>query len=185
MNRRRDDDVSTMYADINAGQYVCPILCDNAAGQHALVLARIAHRVLLICRSKTVKMDAVYQNQLADQPNIELCLGLEIMACQGSDALERVEVRNPQGEHSEIHLDGLFLAIGWQPTSQLLDFEVSKTADGYVKTDAQLMSSFPGLFAAGDVRDTDMFQVLPACADGARAAKYAAEYLRKHRFIDW
>jgi thioredoxin reductase (NADPH) len=41
------------------------------------------------------------------------------------------------------------------------------------------MTSFPGLFAAGDIRDTDMWQVLTACADGARAAKYAAEYLEK------
>ena len=41
------------------------------------------------------------------------------------------------------------------------------------------MTTFAGLFAAGDVRDTDMWQVLTACADGARAAKYAAEYLEK------
>jgi thioredoxin reductase (NADPH) len=41
------------------------------------------------------------------------------------------------------------------------------------------MTSLPGLFAAGDVRDTDMSQVLTACADGARAAKYAAEFIEK------
>jgi thioredoxin reductase (NADPH) len=41
------------------------------------------------------------------------------------------------------------------------------------------MTSFPGLFAAGDVRETDMWQVLTACADGARAAKYAAEFIEK------
>jgi thioredoxin reductase len=41
------------------------------------------------------------------------------------------------------------------------------------------MTSFPGLFTAGDVRETDMWQVLTACADGARAAKYAAEFIEK------
>ena len=62
-------------------------------------------------------------------------------------------------------------------TSPSLSVEL--TPDGYVKVDQKLMTSFPGLFAAGDVRDTDMWQVLTACADGARAAKYAAEYLEQ------
>ncbi|MBW1725443.1 MAG: FAD-dependent oxidoreductase, partial [Deltaproteobacteria bacterium] len=54
---------------------------------------------------------------------------------------------------------------------------VETTSEGYIKTDEKLMTSFPGLFAAGDVRDTDMWQVITACADGARAAKYASEFL--------
>ena len=58
-------------------------------------------------------------------------------------------------------------------------FGIEKTAEGYLETNEKLMTSVPGLFAAGDIRDTDMWQVLTACADGARAAKYAAEYLEK------
>ena len=48
-----------------------------------------------------------------------------------------------------------------------------------METNEKLMTSVSGLFASGDVRNTDMWQVLTACADGARAAKYAAEYLEK------
>jgi thioredoxin reductase (NADPH) len=61
----------------------------------------------------------------------------------------------------------------------MLDLQVEKTSEGYLKADQKLMTSFPGFFAAGDVRETDMWQVLTACADGARAAKYAAEFIEK------
>ena len=76
-------------------------------------------------------------------------------------------------------VDGIFLAIGWRPNISVLKLDVQKTAEGYLETNEKLMTSVPGLFAAGDVRDTDMWQVLTACADGARAAKYAAEYLEQ------
>ena len=69
------------------------------------------------------------------------------------------------------------MAFGWKPITDMLAIEVDKTEEGYLKADHNLMTSFPGLFAAGDVRDTDLFQVLTACADGARAAKYVAEFV--------
>jgi thioredoxin reductase (NADPH) len=59
--------------------------------------------------------------------------------------------------------------------------QVDTTPEGYLKTNEKLMTSFPGLFAAGDVRDTDMWQVLTACADGARAARFAAEFIEKNK----
>jgi thioredoxin reductase (NADPH) len=63
----------------------------------------------------------------------------------------------------------------------MLDLRVEKTTEGYLPADEKLMTSFPGLFAAGDVRETDMWQVLTACADGARTAKYAAEFIEKFK----
>jgi thioredoxin reductase (NADPH) len=88
-------------------------------------------------------------------------------------------VSTKDGEKKEIAVDGVFLAIGWTPNTDLLDMEVETTSEGYIKTNEKLMSSVPGLFAAGDVRDKNVRQVLTACADGARAATYAAEYLER------
>ena len=73
----------------------------------------------------------------------------------------------------------MFLAIGWKPNTEILDIQVEMTPEGYIKTNETLMSSFPGLFVAGDVRDTDVRQVLTACADGARAATHVSEYLER------
>ncbi|MGD8990921.1 MAG: NAD(P)/FAD-dependent oxidoreductase [Desulfobacterales bacterium] len=151
---------------------------DNAAAQHALLLSRIAHEVLLICRSQTLKMDAVYRDQIEQQHNIKVMSNTEVIGYNGQESVERIEVAARKESQQDLAVDGIFLAIGWRPNTSALDITVKKTAEGYLETDTKLMTSVPGLFAAGDVRDTDMWQVLTACADGARAAKNAAEYLK-------
>lgn len=150
---------------------------DNTAAQHAITLARIADKVLLIYRSAKAKMDAAHAALLAGQKNMEILGETAVIGCKGLDMIEALEVQSRLGEKNEIPVDGVFLAIGWRPNTEFLDFHLEKTPDGYLKTDLRLMTSFSGLFAAGDVRDTDLWQVLTACADGARAAKYAAEYI--------
>jgi thioredoxin reductase (NADPH) len=152
---------------------------DNAAAQHALSLARMADKILLICRSKTLKMDAVYKALVEKQSNIELIVNTEVKGYTGQEFIESIDIEAKEKGRKEMAVDGIFLAIGWRPNIKMLNIEVQKTSAGYLRTNEKLMTSFPGLFAAGDVRDTDMWQVLTACADGARAAKYAAEYLEK------
>jgi thioredoxin reductase (NADPH) len=152
---------------------------DNTAAQHALTLARIADKVLLICRSNTLIMDAVHKDQIERQNNITLLANTEVSGYNGQEFVESIEVAAKEKGRQDLAVDGIFLAIGWRPNISALDIEVQKTAEGYLETNEKLMTSVPGLFAAGDIRDTDMWQVLTACADGARAAKYAAEYLEK------
>lgn len=152
---------------------------DNTAAQHALTLARTADKVLLICRSHTFKMDAVHKDQIAKQSNITLMANTEVSGYSGQEFVEMIEVEGKEKARQNLAVDGIFLAIGWRPNISALKLEVQKTTEGYLETNEKLMTSVPGLFAAGDIRDTDMWQVLTACADGARAAKYAAEYLAK------
>ena len=150
---------------------------DNIAGQHAVSLGRIAKKVLLISKSDELTMDAAHQNLIQKQNNIEPLLNTEVRGYKGAEVIEGIEVSSMDGQSRELAVNGIFLAIGWRPNTKMLDLPVEKTSEGYLKADQKLMTSFPGLFAAGDVRDTDMWQVLTACADGARAAKYAAEYI--------
>jgi len=152
---------------------------DNAAAQHALSLARIADKVCLIYRGAETKMDAAHADRLARQKNIEIHKKTTVISYKGLDTIEALEVQSGTGKTHEIPVDGVFLAIGWRPNTEFLDFHLEKTPEGYLKTDLTLMTSLPGLFAAGDVRDTDLWQVLTACADGARAAKHAAEHIAK------
>ena len=152
---------------------------DNAAGQHAMTLSRIADKVFLICRSQTLKMDAAHQELIAQQNNIEMLNDTEVTGFTGLDFVEALIVKTREGKTSEIPVDGVFLAIGWEPNLQMLQLKADTTADGYLKTDACLMTSIPGLFAAGDIREKNMYQVLTACADGARAVKYVSEFMEK------
>ncbi|MCG6894091.1 MAG: NAD(P)/FAD-dependent oxidoreductase [Desulfobacteraceae bacterium] len=149
----------------------------NPAAQHALTLARIAREVFLVCRSANPGMDDAHKRQLAGQPNVTLMTGTEVVGLQGKDLLEALVVKTVDGGTKDIPVEGMFQAIGWNPNTGFLDMAVDATAEGYLKTDASLMTSCPGLFAAGDVRETDMWQVLTSCADGARAAKHVVDYL--------
>jgi thioredoxin reductase (NADPH) len=151
---------------------------DNVAAQHAMTLARVADKVYLICRSESFLMDAIHKRAIENQANIEVVAGMEVIGYNGSDFVETLFVKSEGAVEKEVPVDGVFLAIGWKPNTDLLDIPVEKTTAGYLKTNDKLMTSFPGLFAAGDVRDTDMWQVLTACADGARAAKSASEHIR-------
>ncbi|MEJ2731644.1 MAG: NAD(P)/FAD-dependent oxidoreductase, partial [Deltaproteobacteria bacterium] len=135
---------------------------DNAAAQHALTLSRTADEVLLICRSQTLKMDAVHKNQIEQQRNIKLMVGTEVCGYSGQASVETIEVEAKENGRQNLAVDGIFLAIGWRPNISALNIEVKKTSEGYLKTNEKLMTSVPGLFAAGDVRDTDMSQVLTA-----------------------
>jgi len=152
---------------------------DNAAGQHALSLSRVAKKVMLICRSNKLNMDAAHEKLIERQDNVNVLLNTEVVGLNGQDVLEALVTSVKEGEKKEITVDGVFLAIGWKPNTEMLDIQVERTPEGYIKTNETLMSSFPGLFVAGDVRDTDVRQVLTACADGARAATHASEYLER------
>jgi len=152
---------------------------DNAAGQHAITLARIADKVLLVNRNKVFQMDAALTNPINLSSNITQLLSTEIIAYEGKEKIEGIAVADQETERKVIAVDGVFLAVGWRTNIKMLHLPVEATAEGYLKTDDNLMTSCPGLFAAGDVRNTDMYQVLTACADGARTAKYCAEFSEK------
>ena len=154
---------------------------DNTAGQHAMTLARIADKVLLVSRNNNFQMDAALTNRISGQKNISLLPRTEVIDYEGGKAIEGIVVRDRDAKKIVIPVDGIFLVIGWQTNTKLLQFPVDTTAAGYLKTDKRLMTSYPGLFAAGDVRDSDMYQVLTACADGARAAKYCSEFLEEKK----
>ncbi len=150
----------------------------NMAGQQCLTLAKVASRVVMVYRGARLSMEAVMRQAIEKSDNIEILLGTTVQGYRGGGAeLDGLLVTTAGGEKKEIDADGVFVAIGWNPKLGMMEINVDTTEEGYLKTDGKLMTSFPGLFAAGDIRDTDMRQVVTACADGARAATYALEYI--------
>lgn len=166
-----------LFRDKNATLAV--VGSDNAAAQHALTLSRVATKVYLVCRSQSLLMDAAHRQLVTNQENIEVLSGAEATGYVGLDFVEALSVKTGNDETENITVDGVFLAIGWIPNTKMLDIPVERTSEGYLITDETLMTSKPGLFAAGDVRKKNLYQILTACADGARAAKYASEFLEK------
>lgn len=150
---------------------------DNTAAQHTLTLSRIADKVMLISKNKQFAMDQAHRKRLKMQTNIEMFPQTEVIAYEGNEHINGLTLQTKKNTKQRVAIAGAFLVIGWRPNTKMLDLEVDTTESGYLKTDNKLMTSCAGLFTAGDVRDTDIWQVLTSCADGARTAKYAAEFL--------
>ena len=152
---------------------------DNAAAQHALTLSGIADKVIVVYRSHELIMEAAHRERIASQDNIDLMPGTEVTGYVGLDLVEALEIAASSGGTETLSVDGVFLAIGWTPNTEMIKLPVETIDGGYLKTDGELMTSIPGMFAAGDVRDTDLYQVLTGCADGARCALYASEFIKR------
>jgi thioredoxin reductase (NADPH) len=164
-----------LFRDKNATLAV--VGSDNAAAQHAVTLSRVAEKVFLICRSQTLKMDAAHKNLIAKSDNIETLVGTEVLGYEGLDMVESLCVKAGNGKSDKIPVEGVFLSIGWTPGTEVLKIEAKTNREGYLITDESLKTSVPGLFAAGDVREKTLYQVLTACSDGAVAAQSVSGYL--------
>jgi thioredoxin reductase (NADPH) len=147
-------------------------------GHLCVFLSKIAAKVILVDKGPGLKMSAALQKAVTLLENVEVLLNTEVTAFIGEHELKGVQVSSPDGRSMELPADALFLSIGWVPNVSMIHFPVAATPEGFLKTDAKLMTSSTGLFAAGDVRDSDLKQIVTSCADGARAATYAAEFLR-------
>lgn len=147
-------------------------------GHLCVFLSKIAKKVILVDKGPILNMSASLQKAVSMAENVEVLLNTEVQAFIGQDELKGIQVSSPGGQRKELSADGLFLSIGWVPNVSMIRFQVEATPEGFLKTDAKLMTSCAGLFAAGDVRDSDLKQIITACSDGARAATYAAEFLQ-------
>ena len=122
-------------------------------------------------------MDVAHKNLIARHNNIEIVFGTEVTGYEGLDMVETLCVTTADGEPGKMPVDGVFLSIGWTPSTEVLKIGADTNREGYLITDESLRTSVPGLFAAGDVREKTLYQVLTACSDGAVAAKSVSEYL--------
>jgi len=148
----------------------------NTAGTQVLQLMNIAKEIHLIHRGKELKMEWSLERKIRDLKNLTIWLSAEVLEVQGQEQVEAILIE--QGEViRKITVDGLFLSVGWEPKLDYVKIHINKTQEGYVLTDPQLRTSEPGVFAAGDIREADMRQIITAAGDGARAAYTAFKYL--------
>ena len=97
------------------------------------------------------------------------------------ETLTGVKVQNKNtGEAKELALDGLFVAVGHVPNTELFQGQVELDQGGYVIADETTRTSLPGVFAVGDLRQKPLRQVVTAAADGAVASHFIEEYLAEH-----
>jgi len=149
----------------------------DAACEDALALTKFANQVYLIVRRDILRASKIMQERVLKNPKIKILWRKEVKEILGQDKVEKIKLNN--GE--ELKTDGLFLAIGHKPGSEIFKGQVEIDDKGYIKTGNNskylTMTSVEGVFAAGDVVDYRYRQAITASAMGCQAALEAEKYL--------
>lgn len=150
----------------------------NSAAADALVLSRIAKKVILVHRRDTLRATAVYHKPLMEAENLEFRWNSAVTELVSDGKLTAVRLRDVNtGEESLIDCDGIFISIGRKPATSLVEGQLELDPAGYILAGESTRTNIPGVFAVGDVRTKALRQIITAAADGAVAAHYAEEYL--------
>ena len=149
----------------------------DAALDDALYLADIADKVYLIHRRNEFRGSSRTVQEIHAQANIETVLSANVTRISGNGHVEAIKLDNGD----TIAVDGVFVAVGMLPQTDLLKEIVAIDEYGYITADESGITKAKGLFAAGDVRTKRLRQVVTAVSDGANAAMSAVEYLKKVR----
>ena len=164
------------------GRTVAVIGGGNSAAEDALTLSRFAKKVYLIHRRDTLRAEKIYTKQLEEKENVEFCWNSTVEKLICTERLTGVQLRNSK-DHTmqELLCDGIFVSVGRNPATGLLQGQVTMDQAGYLCADETTRTNLPGVFAAGDVRTKPLRQVVTAAADGAVAAHFAEQYLNEQK----
>ncbi|MCL4386003.1 MAG: thioredoxin-disulfide reductase [Cyanobacteria bacterium] len=150
----------------------------NAAIEEALFLTKFASKVYIIHRRDQLRASKAIQDKGFANKKIDFILSSEVVQFNGKERVEEIILKNNKtNKISNLKVDGVFEYVGILPDSQLLNGLVDFDEYGYIITNKNLQTSLPQIFAAGDVRDTPLKQVITAVADGAIAATSVEKYL--------
>jgi thioredoxin reductase (NADPH) len=152
---------------------------DNAL-KEALFLTRFARTLTLIHRRDKFRGEKIYQERVAANEKIRVLLDTVVDSVEGAAKVESLAIRNTKtGAASSLDVTGLFVSIGTEPQTGFVKGFLELNEWEQVKVDADMRSSVPGIFAAGDVSDACPKQIATAVGTGVHAALSVQEYLSR------
>jgi thioredoxin reductase (NADPH) len=154
----------------------------DAATEEADFLTRYAEKVYLIHRRDTLRASKILQQRLFENPKIEVIWNTVVERVDGDDQglVKTLKLRNVQTcEERDLQATGLFIFVGFRPNTGIIADHVEHDEMGYLLTDANMETSIPGLFAAGDLRSQLTRQVTTAVGDATTAAIAVEKYLKR------
>ncbi len=147
----------------------------NAALTTSLLLTKYAKKVFLIYKREKFRADPVWIEHVEKNKKIEKILNSEIKELNGKEKLESITLTSQK----KLKLDGLFIEIGTVPSIELSSQLGIKSENNYIIVNKKQETSVTGVFAAGDITNNPLKQVITACAEGAIAASSAFKELNK------
>ncbi len=164
------------------GKRVAVIGGGNTAVEEALFLTNFAEKVTIVHRRDSFRAEKIMQDRLFKNPKVEVVWNSvldEVIGTEGPNTVTGIKVRNvTTGDVSKIDLDGVFVAIGHAPATDLFKGQLEMKPSGYLVTAPDsTRTSIPGVFAAGDVKDDVFRQAVTAAGMGCMAALETEHYL--------
>lgn len=160
------------------GKTVAVVGGGNSAAADALLLSRIAAKVILIHRRDSLRATKIYHEPLKERENVEFRWNSKVTELLHEEKLTGVKIQNVlTGQEEDIAVDGVFISIGRKPATELFARELALDEGGYIIAGESTQTEVPGVYAAGDVRTKKVRQIITAAADGASAAHHIEEYL--------
>ena len=150
----------------------------NTAVADAIFLAKICKKVYLVHRRDELRASKTYMESLEKTENIEFVWSSEVVEILAEEFVTGVKVKSRKDDSVRmVACDGIFVAIGNVPNTELIKGQVELDEAGYVPADETTRTNILGVFAVGDMRNKPLRQIVTAVADGAVASKYAEEYI--------
>lgn len=166
------------------GKTVVVVGGGNSAAEDALLLSRIAERVILVHRRNTLRAEKLYDKQLKSQENVEFQWNSVVTELLHGENVTGIRLRNTiTGALSTLSCDAVFISVGRKPATEFVKGQIELDPDGYIIAGETTRTNIPGVYAVGDVRTKIVRQVVTAVSDGAVAAHMAAEYLREEKNV--
>lgn len=160
------------------GKTVVVVGGGNSAAADALILSRIAKKVIIVHRRDTLRATKIYHEPLLNAENVEFRWNSVVAELLHEDKLTGIRLNDVNtGKESIIACDGVFVSVGRKPATELIRGQIELNDSGYVISGETTETNIPGVYAVGDVRTKQLRQVVTAVADGAMAVHMAEEYL--------
>ena len=146
----------------------------DVAVEDAIYLSKLCSKVYLIHRRDEFRAAQTLVSEAKTKENIEFVLSSVVNEIQGNNKVEKILVESKKtGDITELAVDGVFIAVGIKPESELFTGLADTNEGGYLIADETCATSCEGLFAAGDIRAKQLRQIITAAADGANAVTSA------------
>ena len=160
------------------GRDVAVVGGGNTALEDALVLSGFCNKVYLVHRRDNFRAEEALVDRARIKNNIEFIIDSTVVSFLGADKVEGIKVANVKSkDEKDINVDGVFVAVGMKPASDIVTDLVNIDENGYIVADESCKTSVPGIYVAGDIRTKEVRQLVTAAADGAVAALAAASYI--------
>jgi len=160
------------------GMEVAVVGGGDSALQESLFLTNFASKVYIIHRRDSFRAIKILQEKVKEHPKIEVLFNRVVEEVKGNKFVESLVLRNKETNQTEtLKVSGVFVFIGNSPNVEGVKDLVELSESGFIKTNENLETKTPGLFAAGDVREKPLRQVVTAVSDGAISAMSAYHYI--------